>query len=90
MIELDRPYHGMGQEHFLFRCIFFELAVLFAIMKKKARNHDRAAGKAQTSISLREDLLLAAKAAAEADSRSLSSWLEVLLKERLGTIPPQK
>jgi hypothetical protein len=52
-------------------------------MTKKTRSHARAAGKAQTSISLREDLLAAAKAAAEADNRSLSNWLEILLKEKL-------
>lgn len=52
-------------------------------MEKKARNHGRAEGKTQTSISLRRELLEAAKAAAEKDNRSLSNWLEILLKEKL-------
>lgn len=55
----------------------------------KKRNHDRASGKAQTSISLRTEILEAAKAAAEADNRSLSNWLEILLKEKLGGQHPK-
>jgi hypothetical protein len=51
--------------------------------KQKPRNHSRAEGKAQTSISLRRDLLEAAKEAAEQDNRSLSNWLEIILKEKL-------
>jgi hypothetical protein len=53
-------------------------------MKKKTTRHGvRADGKAQTSISLRRELLEAAKEAAEKDNRSLSNWLEILLKEKL-------
>ena len=50
---------------------------------KTPRSHNRAESKAQTSISLRKELLDAAKEAADRDNRSLSNWLEILLKEKL-------
>jgi hypothetical protein len=53
-------------------------------MNDKKRSHARAAGKTQTSVSLREDLLEVAKRAAEEDNRSFSNWLEILLMEKLG------
>lgn len=64
-------------------------------MKKKSRHGVRADGKAQTSVSLREDLLEAARNAAAAENRSLSNWLENLLAEKLGEQkqehkPPEK
>ncbi|MDB6078437.1 MAG: hypothetical protein JWO82_2184 [Akkermansiaceae bacterium] len=46
------------------------------------RHMQRADGKAQTSISMREDLLDQARRAAEAEGRSLSNWIEQMLKER--------
>lgn len=52
---------------------------------KKERNHARSEGKTQTSISLRKDILEAAKIAAEKDNRSLSNWLELLLRDKLQT-----
>lgn len=53
-------------------------------MKKKTSRHMvRADGKTQTSISLRKDLLDAAKAAAEKENRSFSNWLETMLSEKL-------
>lgn len=39
--------------------------------------------KTQTSISLRADLLEAAKAQAESEGRTFSNWLEQLLKAKL-------
>ena len=57
-------------------------------MKKKTTRHGvRAEGKTQTSISLRGDLLAAAKKAAGEENRSLSNWLEMLLSEKLGQDP---
>jgi hypothetical protein len=56
--------------------------------KAKSRSHDRAAGKGQTSISLRQELLDAAKLAAEKENRSFSNWLEMLLKEKLESNDP--
>jgi hypothetical protein len=52
-------------------------------LMKKERSHARSEGKTQTSISLRKEVLDAAKEAAAKDNRSLSNWLELLLKERL-------
>ena len=63
--------------------IFFNGPYYWPMKKEKPRNHSRAEGKAQTSISLRRELLEAAKEAAEKDNRSLSNWLEILLKEKL-------
>ncbi len=53
--------------------------------KKKAgsRHGMRAPGKTQTSITLSEDLLDRARAVAEQDGRSLSNWLEQLIRKRL-------
>lgn len=60
-------------------------------MKKRQSRHGvRADGKAQTSISLRGDILAAAKKAAEEENRSLSNWLENLLSEKLGQDPRPK
>jgi hypothetical protein len=57
-------------------------------MKKSESRHGiRADGKTQTSISLRGDLLAAAKKAAGEENRSLSNWLENLLSEKLGQSP---
>lgn len=59
-------------------------------MKMRTSRHGvRAEGKTQTSISLRGDILAAAKKAAEEENRSLSNWLENLLKEKLGDQPPK-
>jgi len=51
--------------------------------KANERSHARSEGKTQTSISLRKDILEAAKIAAEKDNRSLSNWLEILLRDKL-------
>ncbi|MCB1093324.1 MAG: hypothetical protein KDL87_17435 [Verrucomicrobiae bacterium] len=59
-------------------------------MKKSQSRHGvRADGKTQTSISLRGDLLAAAKKAAGEENRSLSNWLENLLSEKLGPQAPR-
>lgn len=42
----------------------------------------RADGKAQTSISLRKDLLDQAKDQATAEGRSLSNWIEQILRDK--------
>jgi hypothetical protein len=55
-------------------------------MNDKKRSHDRAEGKAQTSISLDLDLLEAARIEARRNSRSLSNWIELLLKGKLEEI----
>ena len=54
--------------------------------KKKAvsRHGMRAPGKTQTSINLSEDLLEQARDVAQADGRSLSNWLEQLIRKALG------
>ena len=57
---------------------------------KKERSHARSEGKTQTSISLRKDILEAAKIAAEKDNRSLSNWLELLLRDKLQTSEASK
>lgn len=51
-------------------------------MPKPTRHQKRADGKTQTSISLREDILERAKKQADAEGRSLSNWLEQMLKEK--------
>ncbi len=51
--------------------------------KANERSHARSEGKTQTSISLRKEILEAAKTAAAKDNRSLSNWLEMLLKDKL-------
>jgi hypothetical protein len=51
--------------------------------KSVSRHGMRAPGKTQTSITLSEDLLDQARAAAEQDGRSLSNWLEQLIRKRL-------
>ena len=48
--------------------------------KKQTRHGKRAPGKTQTSITLNEDLLARAKEAAAKDGRSLSNWLEQLVR----------
>jgi hypothetical protein len=57
--------------------------------KAKERSHARSEGKTQTSISLRVEILEAAKTAAAKDNRSLSNWLEILLKEKLESSKPE-
>jgi hypothetical protein len=52
-----------------------------------SRHMKRADGKAQTSISMREDLLDQARHAAEAEGRSLSNWIEQMLKEKFTPAP---
>lgn len=51
--------------------------------KAESRHGKRADGKTQTSVSLREELLEAARSAAARENRSLSNWLENLLAEKL-------
>jgi len=64
------------------------MMVYYALMKTSQSRHGvRADGKTQTSISLRGDLLAAAKKAAGEENRSLSNWLENLLKEKLEPVP---
>ena len=58
--------------------------------KAKARSHARAEGKTQTSISLKGELLEAAKIEAEKEGRSFSNWLEMLLKEKLESKEPNQ
>ena len=62
--------------------------VYYSLMKKQTRHGVRADGKTQTSISLRRELLEAAKKAAERDNRSLSNWLEELLRQKLDAVKP--
>lgn len=45
------------------------------------RSHDRAKDKAQTSISMRADLLKEARRLAAEDNRSLSNWIEKLIQD---------
>jgi predicted HicB family RNase H-like nuclease len=51
--------------------------------KKQTRHGKRAPGKTQTSITLSEELLARAKEAAARDGRSLSNWLEQIVKKGL-------
>ena len=53
--------------------------------KKKAqtRHGKLAEGTAQTSITMRKEVMEKARAAAEADGRSLSNWLEQVAKKAL-------
>ena len=53
-------------------------------MKKATKQGQRAAGKTQTSISLRKDLLDWARVKAESDGRSLSNWIEQLIRIQMG------
>lgn len=57
-------------------------------MKKPTprKTTQRAAGKTATSISLSEDMLEKAKEAAAKDGRSLSNWLEQLIKNSVKLI----
>ena len=47
----------------------------------RAKQGRRADGKTATSISVRDELLDSARKVAEADGRSLSNWLEQLMKQ---------
>jgi len=59
-------------------------------MKKAGKRHGvRADGKSQTSVSLREEVLEAAREAAARENRSLSNWLENLLAEKLAIQAPR-
>ena len=51
------------------------------------RHGQRADDKTQTSISLRKELLKAARQKAEADNRSFSNWVEQIILEKLGEEP---
>lgn len=51
--------------------------------KKETRHGRRAPGKTATSVSLSGELLDKARAAADADGRSFSNWLEKTLREAL-------
>lgn len=51
--------------------------------KKQTRHGKRAPGKTQTSLTMSEEILSKAKAAAERDGRSLSNYIEQLLKRSL-------
>jgi hypothetical protein len=51
--------------------------------KSVSRHGMRAPGKTQTSITLSEELLDQARVVAEQDGRSLSNWLEQLIRKRL-------
>ena len=63
---------------------YYSVTQNYNLMKKaNERSHARSEGKTQTSISLRKDILEAAKIAAEKDNRSLSNWLEILLRDKL-------
>jgi hypothetical protein len=52
-------------------------------MTAKIRQGRRAPGKTQTSISLRLDLLDWARAEAQKDGRSLSNWIEQLIRSKM-------
>lgn len=56
---------------------------------RKARTPQRAPENSQTSISMRSDVLEAARAEARAEGRSLSNWLQRLLLAKFGD-PPGK
>ena len=56
------------------------------VASKASKHGKRADGKAQTSISMREDLMERARAEAAKDGRSLSNWLEQLLREKFPDI----
>ncbi len=58
--------------------------------KRGSRHGKRAEGKTQTSISMREDLILRAREEAARDGRSLSNWIEQLLKERFPEVRPAR
>lgn len=49
--------------------------------QKQTRHGKRAEGKTQTSITMSEELLNRAKEAAAKDGRSLSNWIEQLIKK---------
>ena len=51
---------------------------------KPSRQGQRAPGKTQTSISLRSDLLEFARQKADNDGRSLSNWIEHLIRQQNG------
>jgi hypothetical protein len=56
--------------------------------KKSTRQGQRAPGKTQTSISLRKDLLDWARDKADSDGRSLSNWIEQLIRSQSGSDEP--
>lgn len=58
--------------------------------KKEPRKHygRRGGGKTQTSISLSDDTLEKARASAEKEGRSLSNYIEQLLKRNAHPPPP--
>jgi len=51
--------------------------------KNRQTQSRRAAGKTQTSISLRRDLLDWARAEAQKDGRSLSNWVEQMIRSKM-------
>jgi hypothetical protein len=57
-------------------------------MKKSTKQGQRAPGKTQTSISLRKDLLDWARTKADSDGRSLSNWIEQLIRNQCGPNEP--
>lgn len=54
--------------------------------KNPTRHGKRAPGKTQTSLTMSEEILSKAKAAAERDGRSLSNYIEQLLKRSLAAV----
>lgn len=50
---------------------------------KKSRHGKLAEGTAQTSVTMKTEIMEKARAAAEADNRSLSNWLEQVAKKAL-------
>jgi hypothetical protein len=57
--------------------------------KTESRHGKLAEGTAQTSITMNKELLAKCKAAAQAEGRSLSNWLEQLVKRsQAGTVSP--
>lgn len=68
--------------------------VYYGRVSDQSRHNKRAAGKTQTSVSMRSDLLEQARAAAEAEGRTLSNWIEQMLREKFeaggGDLPKPK
>jgi hypothetical protein len=70
--------------------------VYYERVPKETRHMKRGEGKTQTSISLREDLLAKAKEEAASEGRTLSNWIEQMLREKFPEVeetakePPAK
>lgn len=69
--------------------------VYYTDMPNDSRHGKRADGKSQTSLSMREDLMNRAREEAAKEGRTLSNWIEQMLKEKFPEVahsaaPPKK